>query len=158
MPSRAVPHASKMAAIYDTTYERRDDMPKITHIALKVDGLDALEKFYHEVFGFEVVGRSRSEDRSRAAVTDGDINLTFLKYDSEDADMAQAVGEGPAIHHFAIEVDDVASYVPLLEQYGCELLSPRTAIPVKFRMPGGGPIAELLPTGAFKGGVDRRAR
>jgi catechol 2,3-dioxygenase-like lactoylglutathione lyase family enzyme len=133
-------------------------MPKITHIALKVNGLDALEKFYEEVFGFKSVGRSRSEDRSRAAVTDGDINLTFLKYDSEDADMAKAVGDGPAIHHFAIEVDDVAKYVPLLEQYGCELLSPPTAIPVKFRMPGGGPIAELLPEGAFKGGVDRRAR
>ncbi len=37
----------------------------------------------------------------------------------------------------------MAKYVPLLEQYGCELLSPPTAIPVKFRMPGGGPIAEL---------------
>src|SRR2546430_2347249 len=87
------------------------------------------------------ISSSRQGPRGRAAVTDGDVNLTFLKYDSEDADMAKAVGDGPAIHHFAIEVDDVASYVPLLEKYGCELLSPRTAIPVKFRMPGGGPIA-----------------
>src|SRR5215213_10170438 len=133
-------------------------MPKITHIALKVDGLDAIEKFYQEVFGFKSVGRSRSEDRSRAAVSDGDINLTFLKYDSEDADMAKAVGDGPAIHHFAIEVDDMAKYVPLLEKYGCELLTPPTAIPVKFRMPGGGPIAELVPEGAFKNGTERRAR
>src|SRR5437762_7967116 len=122
MPPHAGPHARNMAPINETSSERRNEMPKITHIALKVDGLDAIEKFYHEVFGFEVVGRSRSEDRSRAAVTDGDVNLTFLKYDSEDADMAKAVGDGPAIHHFAIEVDDVASYVPLLEKYGCELL------------------------------------
>ena len=133
-------------------------MPKIVHIAVKVDGLDQVEEFYQKVFGFESVGRSRSEDRSRAAVTDGEINLTFLKYDSEDNEMAKAVGEGPAIHHFAIEVDDMAKYVPLLEQYGCELLSPPTAIPVKVRMPGGGPIAERVPEGAFKGGVERRAR
>src|SRR5690349_19954870 len=105
-------------------------MPKMTHIALKVDGLDAIDKFYQEMFGFKSVGRSRSEDRSRAAVSDGDINLTFLNYDSDDADMAKAVGNGSAIHHFAIEVYDVARYVPTMHQYGCELLSPPTAIPV----------------------------
>jgi len=141
-----------MAPSANETEKGDYEMPKITHIALKVDGLDAIEKFYQEVFGFQSRGCGPRN------VTNGDINLTFLKNDSEDADMAQAVGEGPAIHHFAIEVDDVARYVPLLEQYGCELLTPRTAIPVKFRMPGGGPIAELLPEGAFKGGVDRRAR
>ena len=52
-------------------------MPKIVHIAVKVDGLDKVEEFYQKVFGFESVGRSRSEDRSRAAVTDGEINLTM---------------------------------------------------------------------------------
>ena len=38
-------------------------MPKIVHIAVKVYGLDAVEEFYQKVFGFESVGRSRSEDR-----------------------------------------------------------------------------------------------
>jgi lactoylglutathione lyase len=130
---------------------------KITHIAVKVDDLDKIAEFYEKVFGLEVSGRSRSEDRSRVQFSDGYLNLTFLKYDTEDAEMAKAVGEGPAIHHFAIEVDDVSKYVPLLREYGCELLSDPESLPVKFRMPGG-PIAELVPEGSFKDGVQRGRR
>lgn len=127
---------------------------KITHIAVKVEDLDKVAELYEKVFGLESAGRSRGEDRSRVAFTDGYLNLTFLKYDSEDAEMAKAVGEGPAIHHFAIEVDDVSKYVPLLREYGCEILSDPERLPVKFRMPGG-PIAELVPEGSFKGGMQR---
>jgi catechol 2,3-dioxygenase-like lactoylglutathione lyase family enzyme len=129
-------------------------MARITHIAVKVEDLDKIAEFYDKVFGLKQVGRSRSEDRSRVAFSDGELNLTFLKYDSEDAEMAKAVGEGPAIHHFGIEVDDVARYVPLLIENGAEILSEPQQIPVKFRMPGG-PIAELVPDGSFKGGMQR---
>ena len=130
-------------------------MPRIVHIAVKVDDLDEVEKFYETVFGFKSVGRSRGEDRSRVAFSDGDFNLTFLKYDSSEEEMAQAVGEGPAIHHFAIEVDDMDAYVEKIRSFGCELLSGPKDIPVKFRMPGG-PIAEIVPTGSFRGGVEGR--
>ena len=129
-------------------------MARITHIAVKVDDLDKIAEFYDKVFGLEQVGKSRGPDRSRVAFSDGELNLTFLKYDNEDVEMAKAVGEGPAIHHFGIEVDDVAKYIPLLLQNGAEILSNEGEIPVKFRMPGG-PLAELVPDGSFKGGRQR---
>jgi lactoylglutathione lyase len=129
-------------------------MARITHIAVKVDDLDKIAQFYDKVFGLEQVGTSRSPGRSRVAFSDGDLNLTFLKYDSEDEEMAREVGAGPAIHHFAIEVDDVEKYVPLLTENGAKILSKPGEIPVKFRMPGG-PLAELVPDGSFAGGKQR---
>ena len=55
--------------------------------------------------------RLRDEDRSRNRLSDGEIDLTFLKYDDDRSAMAQAAGDGPCIHHFAIEVDDLDKYV-----------------------------------------------
>jgi len=131
-------------------------MPQIVHIAVKVDDLDSVESFYTKVFGFTSLGRSQSPGRSRVQLTDNrQFNLTFLKYDSEDEPMAQAVGPGGNIHHFAIEVDDVDACAKEIESFGCEMLSKPGERPVKFRMPGG-PIAELVRTGSFAGGRERR--
>ena len=129
-------------------------MARIVHIAVKVDDLERAAEFYEKVFGFKSLGHSRAADRSRAALSDGEINLTFLKYDDNDSEMARASGEGPSIHHIGIEVDDMASYVAQLQEFGIELLSEPTDVPVKFRMPGG-PLAELLPAGSFRGGAQR---
>jgi catechol 2,3-dioxygenase-like lactoylglutathione lyase family enzyme len=136
------------------TLEKEATMARITHIAVKVDDLDKIAEFYDKVFGLENVGSSRSPGRSRVGFSDGQLNLTFLKYDSESEEMAQEVGQGPAIHHFGIEVDDVEKYVPLLIEHGATVLSKPGEIPVKFRMPGG-PLAELVPDGSFAGGMQR---
>jgi predicted enzyme related to lactoylglutathione lyase len=131
-------------------------MSQIVHIAVKVDDLDAVEKFYTEAFGFKSLGKSSSPGRSRVQLTDGrQFNLTFLKYDSDDEPMAKAVGPGSQIHHFAIEVEDMEGYAKKVEELGGELLSPPNQVPVKFRMPGG-PIAEIVPQGSFAGGRERR--
>jgi lactoylglutathione lyase len=126
-------------------------MPRIDHIAVKVNDLNEVERFYEEVFGFTSKGRSRSEDRDRATLTNGEINLIFLKYDSEEVEMAKAVGEGPSIHHFAIEVENMDECVAKMRDFGCEILSDPKGVPVKFRMPGG-PIAEIIPVGRSRRG------
>src|SRR5256884_9169476 len=97
-------------------------MPRIAHIALKVEDLDRSAEFYQKVFGLSPVGKSRSEDRSRNRLSDGEIDLTFLKYDDDNSAMAQAAGEGPCIHHFAIEVEDLNKYVAEARKFGCEIL------------------------------------
>src|SRR5688572_22213691 len=97
---------------------------RIDHIAVKVDDLDQVEKFYETVFGFTSKGRSRSEDRNRATLNNGDMDLIFLKYDSEDVEMAKAVGEGPSVPHCAIVVDDMDEYVEKINNFGCEILTP----------------------------------
>ena len=124
-------------------------MPRIAHIALKVQDLDKTAGFYEKVFGLSPTGKSRSEDRSRNRLSDGEIDLTFLKYDDDESAMAQAAGEGPCIHHFAIEVDDLNKYVATVRKFGCEILSDATTPPVKFRIPGG-PLAEIVPTGRYQ--------
>lgn len=124
-------------------------MPRIAHIALKVEDLDKAAEFYEKVFSLSPVGKSRSEDRSRNRLSDGEIDLTFLKYDDDKSAMAQAAGEGPCIHHFAIEVDDLDKYVAAVRKFGCEILGDPTIPPVKFRVPGG-PLAEIVPTGRYQ--------
>jgi catechol 2,3-dioxygenase-like lactoylglutathione lyase family enzyme len=123
-------------------------MARIAHIAVKVDDLNKSAEFYEKVFGFAPIGKSRSEDRDRRRFSDGEIDLTFLKYDSEDAAMAQAAGQGPCIHHFAIEVEDVDKYVAQVREFGCEILSDPTKPPVKFRAPGGA-IVEIVPQSRY---------
>jgi len=132
-------------------------MARITHIAIKVDDLDGAAEFYEKVFGFKPLGKSRSPDRSRAQLSDGGINLTFIKWDDSDSAMANASGEGPSIHHIGIEVDDTKEFAAKLQAWGVELLSRPDEVPVKFRMPGG-PIAELLPKGSVEGGERRGQR
>jgi lactoylglutathione lyase len=126
-------------------------MPRIAHIAVKVDELDKAADFYEKVFGLARVGKGRSEDRDRRGVSDGAIDLTFLKYDDSESAMAKAAGQGPCIHHFAIEVDDMTKYVEQIRAFGCEILSDPKQAPVKFRAPGGA-IAEIVPQGRYKTG------
>jgi len=128
-------------------------MPRINHIALKVEDLDKTADFYEKVFGLSAVGKSRSEDRSRNRLSDGEIDLTFLKYDNDKSDMALAAGGGPCIHHFAIEVDDLNKYVAEVRKAGCEILGHSTTPPIKFRLPGG-PLAEILPANRYQKKTD----
>lgn len=128
-------------------------MPRINHIALKVEDLERSAEFYERVFGLSVVGKSRSEDRSRNRLSDGEIDLTFLKYDNDKSDMALAAGGGPCIHHFAIEVDDLNKYVAEVRKAGCEILGDSTTPPIKFRLPGG-PLAEIVPANRYQKKTD----
>ena len=128
-------------------------MARIAHIAVKVEDIEQSAQFYENALGFVPTGKSRSENRTRASFSDGEINLTLLRYDSEDAAMAQAAGQGPCIHHFAIEVDDVATYAAQVREFGCEILSDPTKAPVKFRAPGG-TIAEIVPVGRYRKGME----
>jgi hypothetical protein len=65
--------------------------------------------------------------------------------------MAKAAGQGPCIHHFAIEVDDMAKSVEQIRAFGCEILGNPSQAPVKFRAPGGA-IVEIVPKGRYKTG------
>ena len=125
-------------------------MNRIVHLALKVEDLDKTTEFYQNVFGFREVETRKTRDHLSRHLTDGALDFTLIKYD-EGTDSAEstAAGEGPCIHHFAIEVDDLEKYSAQLKQYGCEIVSDPGVIPVKFRAPGG-TVAELVPIGRYK--------
>ena len=125
-------------------------MSRIVHLALKVEDLDRTTEFYQTVFGFREVETRKTRDHLSRHLTDGALDFTLIKYD-EGADSAEskASGEGPCIHHLAIEVEDIAKSAEQLRQYGCEIISEPGVIPVKFRAPGG-TVAELVPVGRYK--------
>jgi lactoylglutathione lyase len=125
-------------------------MNRIVHLALKVEDLEKTTEFYQKVFGFQEVVTKKTRDHTSAHLTDGDLDFTLIKYDegTESAE-SKASGEGPCIHHFAIEVDDVEKYKAEIQKYGCTIISDPGVIPVKFRAPGG-TTAEIVPVGRYK--------
>lgn len=125
-------------------------MNRIVHLALKVEDLEKTTEFYQKVFGFREVETRKTRDHLSRHLTDGALDFTLIRYDegTQSAE-SRASGEGPCIHHFAIEVDDVERYTEQLKQYGCEIISDPGVIPVKFRAPGG-TVAEIVPVGRYK--------
>ena len=83
-------------------------------------------------------------------MTDGNIDFALLKYDAgtESAE-SKAAGEGPCIHHFAVEVEDIDEATQQIKAHGADIVSDPDVIPVKFRAPGG-TIAELVPLGRYQ--------
>ena len=125
-------------------------MNRIVHLALKVEDLEKTTAFYQKVFGFREVETKKTRDHLSRHLTDGAIDFTLIKYDegTESAE-SKASGEGPCIHHFAIEVEDVDAYAAEIKKHGCEIISDPGVIPVKFRAPGG-TTAEIVPVGRYK--------
>ena len=125
-------------------------MNRIVHLALKVEDLEKTTEFYQKVFGFREVETKKTRDHLSRHLTDGALDFTLIKYDEgADSAEAQASGEGPCIHHFAIEVDDLERATAEIRERGCEIVSDPGVIPVKFRAPGG-TIAELVPAGRYQ--------
>jgi hypothetical protein len=79
-----------------------------------------------------------------------------MVYDSEDDEEAKLVGEGPAIHHFGIEVDHRRGFIEKIEANGGTLLSSPDSGTVKFRSPDG-TIAEIVDVGRYQKMRDERS-
>ena len=123
---------------------------RIVHLSLKVDDVKNTGDFYKDVFGFRDSETKKTRDHVSRHMTDGQIDFTLMKYDAGTTSKeSRAAGEGPCIHHFAIEVPDIEKARKEIEEQGCEVVSDPGVIPVKFRAVGG-TVAELVPTGRYK--------
>jgi lactoylglutathione lyase len=126
-------------------------MARVAHIGIKVDELEAATKFYEEVFGFRRLSTDRVRDHISRHLTDGEIDIALIKYDSDDSSAeAKATGKGPSIHHLGFAVDDLDKFTAELHQRGCQIISDPGVLPIKFRAPGG-TLAEIAPATHFKG-------
>lgn len=134
-------------------YKRLDesrDIDKIVHLSLKVDDVEKTGDFYREVFGFRDSETRKTRDHVSRHMTDGGIDFTLMKYDEGTRSReSKAAGDGPCIHHFAIEVEDMTRATEEIKSHGSEVVSDPGVIPVKFRAPGG-TIAELVPVGRYQ--------
>jgi lactoylglutathione lyase len=124
-------------------------MARIVHIALKVEDLERTTQFYENVFGFREMETAQVRDHTSRHLSDGAIDLALIKYDAEESKESLAAGQGPCIHHFAIEVEDIEKYTAEIAKFGCEIISDPGVIPVKFRAPGG-TVAEIVPQARYK--------
>ena len=123
---------------------------RIVHLSLKVDDVQKSGDFYKEVFGFRDAETRRTRDHFSRHMTDGEIDFTLMKYDAGTRSKeSTASGEGPCIHHFAIEVKDLDKATREIASRGSEIVSDPGVVPVKFRAPGG-TIAELVPHGRYQ--------
>ena len=125
-------------------------MNRIVHISLKVDDVRKTGDFYQDVFGFKDAETRKTRDHLSRHMSDGNIDFTMMAYDegTQSAE-SRAAGDGPCIHHFAIEVDDIAASTDEIRKWGCEIVSDPGVLPVKFRALGG-TVAELVPVGRYK--------
>ena len=122
---------------------------KIAHLAIRVDDLKAAGEFYQNVLGFSDVRQGHTRDHYSRHLTDGNIDIALIQYDKgASSKEAKAAGEGPCIHHFGMEVDDLEEWLTKIKALGCEIISNPGVVPVKFRAPGG-VVAEVAPKGHF---------
>jgi lactoylglutathione lyase len=124
-------------------------MARIVDISLKVDDLERTSQFYENVFGFKETDAAKVRDHTSRHLSDGTIDLALIKYDAEESKESLAAGQGPCIHHFAIDVEDVEKYAAEIKKYGCEIVSDPGVIPIKFHAPGG-TVAEIVPQARYK--------
>jgi lactoylglutathione lyase len=125
-------------------------MNRIVHLALKVDDLERTTEFYRKVFGFAEVNTEKVRDHTSRHLTDGVIDVALIKYDAgTQSAESKAAGEGPCIHHFAVEVENMKAAEAEIRRLGCEIISDPGVVPVKFRAPGG-TVCEIVPKGRRK--------
>lgn len=122
---------------------------KIAHLAIRVDDLQAAGDFYENVLGFTDVRQGHTRDHYSRHMTDGNLDIALIQYDrGASSKEATAAGNGPCIHHFGMEVDNLDEWKAKIEKLGCEIISQPGVVPVKFRAPGG-IVAEVAPKGHF---------
>jgi len=125
-------------------------MSRIVHLALKVEDLERTTEFYQKVFGFREMNTEKVRDHTSRHLSDGVLDVALIKYDANTQSAeSKAAGEGPCIHHFAVEVDSIDVATRQVKSYGCEIISDPGVIPVKFRAPGG-TVCELVPKGRYQ--------
>jgi lactoylglutathione lyase len=83
-------------------------------------------------------------------LTDGNIDVALMLYDSEDVEEAQLSGPGPCIHHWGIEVEDRDSYVTKIKANGGTIISEPGEGALKFRAPDGTVAEKIVGAGRYK--------
>lgn len=126
-------------------------MSRIVHIALKCADRESLEtatKFYEDIFGIYQTKNTHARGHLSRHMTDGNIDLALMLYDSEDEKEAQLAGAGPRIHHIGIEVEDRPIMIKKIEDNGGSIYSDRAEGALKYRSPDG-TMGEIVAAGRY---------
>ena len=84
-------------------------MARIRHIAIGTQDPEATAKFYREGLGLTEVGRVNSSTAEGYYLSDGHVNLAILRFKSDDPATTEGAVRYSGIHHFGLEVEDIAA-------------------------------------------------
>jgi glyoxylase I family protein len=120
-------------------------MARIRHIAIGTQDPETTAKFYIEGLGLKEIGRVNSSTAEGYYLTDGHVNVAILRFKSEDPATTEGAPRYTGIHHFGVEVADMAQARARIENAGAvhrpypgtEEMAKRGNIEVKFTGPDG---------------------
>jgi len=120
-------------------------MARIRHIAIATRDLEATTQFYIEGLGLKQVGKVNTPTSEGYYLSDGHVNLAILKFKSDDPATTEGALRYTGIHHFGVEVEDMAEAQAQIEKAGAvhrpypgtEEMAKRGNVEVKFSGPDG---------------------
>ena len=93
-------------------------MPKIKHIALSTQDVDATAKFYMDVFSMKEIAKIDGPGAKGYYLSDGDLNLAILNF-KNDAVAGVERGKGwSGIHHIGFQVESLEEIAEKLAAAG----------------------------------------
>jgi catechol 2,3-dioxygenase-like lactoylglutathione lyase family enzyme len=120
-------------------------MARIRHIAIATRDLEATTQFYIEGLGLKQVGKVNTPTSEGYYLSDGHVNLAILKFKYDDPATTEGMLKYTGIHHFGVEVEDMAEAQAQIEKAGAvhrpypgtEEMAKRGNVEVKFSGPDG---------------------
>ena len=93
-------------------------MPKLKHIAISTQDVEATARFYIEVFGMKQVGKIDDPGTRGCFLTDGDINLAVLNFKNDAAAGVERGRGWSGIHHMGFQVESLEAMAERLAAAG----------------------------------------
>ena len=93
-------------------------MPKIKHIAISTQDVDATAKFYIDVFGMKEIARVNSPGARGYYLSDGDLNLAILNFKNDAVAGVERGKDWNGIHHIGFQVESLEEIAEKLRAAG----------------------------------------
>jgi lactoylglutathione lyase len=118
-------------------------MPRIAHLAMKVDDIDKASDFFNKVFGFTQITVPGLRSTVRY-MTDGNVHIAINQARGANASDGKPA-EKPCIDHIGVEVNSIDEATTEAGKFGCKVISEPGKV-LKIRDPAGIPL-EIIPRG-----------
>lgn len=115
----------------------------LDHVGVAVEDLEAALETYRDVLGLQLVEISvAEEDKVKSAMLRvGEVNIELMEPTGEDSPVAKFLQKrGEGIHHLALKVRDINSFLLRLKKAGVKLIDEKPRRGVE-----GGDIAFIHP-------------
>jgi catechol 2,3-dioxygenase-like lactoylglutathione lyase family enzyme len=93
-------------------------MPRIRHIAISTQDVDATAKFYVDVFGMKQIGKVEHPAVRGYFLTDGEINFAVLNFQNDEAAGAERGKGYSGLHHIGFQVESLEAIAERLAAAG----------------------------------------